>query len=242
QRGGVHRARRSLQRRYLDQCFRLHICRHACREPGISGEKSQMKIPLNYQHQTNQPPCRRTPLLNHRSGHEAQGGDCASAAQRRSSRHSTMAAHLESREIPDAENALRALGQFLVAAEFSNLDGAEVCTDSRLAQQCSYAIGFPPGTKVWAIRIRGPTQAPLIPPEVADFVVVQAWGNGLEVQGRAGHKVPLSAGSIIRLAEQVIVSVPSETTVDLLCISAGGRDSLIPPSWPRSRVGEENNG
>lgn len=65
------------------------------------------------------------------------------------------------------------------------------------------------------IRIRGRSQTPLLVQSVASLTVVQAWGNGIEVQGAAGS-VSLWRGILVWLTESVTVLVPVGTTVDLL--------------------------
>lgn len=71
---------------------------------------------------------------------------------------------------------------------------------------------------VAAIRLRGPSETPLGVPSPGRLVVVQAWGNGLEVQGSDGRTVSAWRGITTWLLEDVVVSVPNTTTVDLLFI------------------------
>ncbi|KND85297.1 hypothetical protein TOPH_09298, partial [Tolypocladium ophioglossoides CBS 100239] len=123
-----------------------------------------------------------------------------------------MVSHLDWHQIPGAENALQQLGEFLVNAKFEFQDDTEVCADDRLGEQClqlSSVMDIPLGTTVVAIRLRGESETPLGVPGPGNLVVVQAWGDGLEVQGSTGHKVSLWRGTAVWLAEPVMVLVPN---------------------------------
>lgn len=149
-----------------------------------------------------------------------------------------MIAHLERQQLADDER-LRNLAEFLVDAEFEFEYDTEFCTDDGLGEKCSQmsslmgmpsacvcatpnkpdlALSWPlkmPWKNFLVIRIRGRSQTPLLVQSVASLTVVQAWGNGIEVQGAAGS-VSLWRGILVWLTESVTVLVPVGTTVDLL--------------------------
>ncbi|KAJ9130473.1 hypothetical protein NKR23_g12186 [Pleurostoma richardsiae] len=130
-----------------------------------------------------------------------------------------MREHLERRTLSrDVVDRLHDFGVYLAGAKFEMRDGNEVCVDadfSTKARPLIAVLEIPPGTKIGAVRLRGPHETNLRTPSSADLVPIRIWGDRLpDISGS-----PLSVGCSVSVSTSgIVVTTPSDVICDVFII------------------------